>query len=164
MTEWLLDELERITRRARAETDAHQASDRLVEVRARVAEYLRDHPDATANAVWRAIGGRRGEVLLAVRQARVPVPVTPEAASLGAAELGIRHDRQRFLLALKQTLGCKDCGATERRLDFDHRDGEVKLFDIASSERRSWEELLAEIAKCDVRCSSCHTARHQGAA
>jgi len=62
---------------------------------------------------------------------------------------------------------CKDCG--ERYppyvMDFDHREGETKLFNIADRGSRSWmsvADLENEIAKCDVVCANCHRERtHQ---
>jgi len=47
-------------------------------------------------------------------------------------------------------------------MDFDHRPGEVKEFNLAqvmSQSRISWSRLLAEIAKCDVVCANCHRIR-----
>jgi hypothetical protein len=66
--------------------------------------------------------------------------------------------RQR-LDALRRARGCIDCGTHEGRLDFDHRPGEVKEFNLGRP-RASWARLLAEVAKCDVRCVSCHARRH----
>jgi hypothetical protein len=45
-------------------------------------------------------------------------------------------------------------------LDFDHRDGETKVDNVARLiwDRR-WEAAAAEIAKCDVRCVRCHRRR-----
>lgn len=47
----------------------------------RVHDYLAENPGATATAVWREIGGRKAEVLRAVRLAREPVPSGKEAAA-----------------------------------------------------------------------------------
>jgi hypothetical protein len=47
-------------------------------------------------------------------------------------------------------------------LDFDHREGERKLFNVADwhlQSGRSIAELLAEIAKCDLVCANCHRER-----
>ena len=56
---------------------------------------------------------------------------------------------------------CADCG---RRfdpvcMDFDHRPGEAKLFGIGKSLHVKREDLLAEIAKCDLVCANCHRIR-----
>lgn len=55
---------------------------------------------------------------------------------------------------------CMDCGVQYPTcvMDFDHRPGEVKSFGIGQS-KRSLEETLLEIAKCDVVCSNCHRLR-----
>lgn len=57
---------------------------------------------------------------------------------------------------------CVDCGFDDiRALEFDHR--EDKLFTIAAHLNRkkitSVKKLMAEIKKCDVRCSNCHSIR-----
>lgn len=68
--------------------------------------------------------------------------------------------RNRELLNdIRQERGCIDCGTREGRLDFDHRPGTTKLFNLAHP-RCSQERLLAEVAKCDVRCIRCHARRH----
>lgn len=64
-----------------------------------------------------------------------------------------------LLDAIRQERGCTDCGTREGRLDFDHRPGEIKLFNLAHP-RCSRERLLAEVAKCAVRCVRCHARRH----
>jgi hypothetical protein len=71
----------------------------------------------------------------------------------------VRYDEFRaWIDELKVTRGCVDCGyrAHPAALDFDHRVGTTKAFNIASSAGRRREALEAEIAKCDVRCSNCH--------
>jgi hypothetical protein len=47
-------------------------------------------------------------------------------------------------------------------MDFDHREGEEKLFAVSAGGnkvRLSQSQLLAEIAKCDVVCANCHRER-----
>lgn len=64
---------------------------------------------------------------------------------------------------------CVDCGETDPVvLEFDHREDEVKRFNIAdrmgAQRLTSWANIQAEIAKCDVRCANCHrrkTAQQQ---
>lgn len=52
---------------------------------------------------------------------------------------------------------CVDCGST-KSLQLDHRDPEQKV----THRIWSWslERLELEAAKCDIRCSECHTKRH----
>ena len=58
--------------------------------------------------------------------------------------------------------GCADCGYNKHHagLEFDHRDGEVKLnnvskFAMQGNVNATWEE----ITKCDVICGTCHGIR-----
>lgn len=75
-----------------------------------------------------------------------------------------RASRKRTRLAvIKLEAGCCDCGYNESSvaLDFDHRDGEEKLFTLTGDKLAgiSWERIEAEIAKCDIRCANCHRIR-----
>lgn len=55
---------------------------------------------------------------------------------------------------------CVDCGETDPIvLEFDHVRG-TKDFNIATGvASRSWDALMLEIEKCDVRCANCHNRR-----
>lgn len=58
--------------------------------------------------------------------------------------------------------GCADCGYNKHpaALEFDHRPGETKLFNIGEKMgTRSRKALWEEIAKCDVVCANCHAIR-----
>jgi len=63
---------------------------------------------------------------------------------------------------------CVDCGEGDPLvLEFDHKDGESKECAISEMIRRqrACTAVEAEIAKCEIRCASCHrrrTARQQG--
>lgn len=59
---------------------------------------------------------------------------------------------------------CVDCGETNpMKLEFDHKDN--KHFNIGKAfigKAKDIEIVKSEIAKCDVRCSSCHRVKtHQ---
>ena len=57
---------------------------------------------------------------------------------------------------------CMDCGGEFPAIcmDFDHRPGTVKAFDVSQTSRiPSWQALKDEIAKCDVVCANCHRIR-----
>lgn len=56
---------------------------------------------------------------------------------------------------------CVDCGETDIVvLDFDHRDPAAKKYSVmVLALHKSWIRVIAEIAKCDVRCSNCHRRR-----
>lgn len=71
-----------------------------------------------------------------------------------------RREHRERLAAYKADRGCVDCGTKTGRLDFDHRPGEEKVFSIAHAKNRSWEAIMAEAEKCDIRCASCHSRRH----
>jgi len=65
----------------------------------------------------------------------------------------------RLLIEEEKQKSCADCGIQypSVAMDFDHVRGEKK-FDIhdAPSMGVSKETLLAEIAKCELRCANCH--------
>jgi hypothetical protein len=73
----------------------------------------------------------------------------------------IRGELGRLIDEYLGTHSCVDCGEADPLvLEFDHRDSEGKLETIAFLRARGRrDELLAEIEKCDVRCSNCHQRR-----
>lgn len=77
-----------------------------------------------------------------------------------------REEQVRLLHEYLRSHRCVDCGEADIRvLEFDHVDGEKDMDVGAMLGRRSWTKILAEIAKCDVRCANCHrqrTAREAG--
>jgi hypothetical protein len=92
------------------------------------------------------------------------------ATYLEKAQRHNRRGRDRFAAYMLEYFGsrpCVDCGETDAVvLEFDHRDGAHKLKTVGAFARsQDWDGLLAEIAKCDVRCVNCHrrrTARQLG--
>lgn len=66
-----------------------------------------------------------------------------------------------YLMSYLQAHPCVDCGETDPLvLQFDHRDGTTKIDAVGTMvNRANWSSLLAEIAKCDVRCANCHRLR-----
>lgn len=48
-------------------------------------------------------------------------------------------------------------------MDFDHRPGSDKKFDISQNFfQKEFDEVLEEVAKCDIVCACCHRTRtHQ---
>jgi hypothetical protein len=71
------------------------------------------------------------------------------------------HYARRLALvnAIKVEQGCIDCGynAHPAALDFDHRPGtERRWKGFGENLSRSWDVVLDEISKCDVRCANCH--------
>ncbi len=56
---------------------------------------------------------------------------------------------------------CKKCGLEDARcLLFHHRDPENKKWDVSRMSCRSYRQIDAEIAKCDVLCRNCHAIVH----
>lgn len=74
-----------------------------------------------------------------------------------------RAPRQALVDKIKAESGCMDCGLVPEHmqvLEFDHRPDEVKLFHISDRMvQGTVEDLLAEIAKCDIVCANCHRVR-----
>lgn len=56
---------------------------------------------------------------------------------------------------------CADCKIeySPWQMDFDHRKGQKKSFNIGSRRSAYWQTLVKEILKCDVVCSNCHRNR-----
>jgi len=74
----------------------------------------------------------------------------------------IRYAERLALTDELKDVPCADCGVRFPSvcMDFDHRDPNTKEFNISRSlAHRSWESILAEIAKCDVVCANCHRIR-----
>lgn len=68
-------------------------------------------------------------------------------------------ERTAYLVAFLREHPCVDCGESDPIvLEFDHlRD---KKFGIGQGMRdRPWQDVLAEIEKCDVVCANCHRRR-----
>lgn len=64
--------------------------------------------------------------------------------------------------SIKLYLGCADCGYAGRpeALDFDHLPEMEKCFDISTGcSKHTWEEVKAEMSKCEVVCANCHRVR-----
>lgn len=80
-------------------------------------------------------------------------------------EMQALHRHRNFVRMLEHLRDhpCADCGETDPVvLDFDHRPGVQKRFEIAravNASTRAWSTILKEIAKCDVVCANCHRRR-----
>ncbi len=63
------------------------------------------------------------------------------------------------LLEFLSDKNCLDCAEDDPIvLEFDHRDQRTKFKSIYQmlSGHYSWESVLKEICKCDIRCANCH--------
>jgi hypothetical protein len=71
------------------------------------------------------------------------------------------RSRAAWLLSLKTDRPCTDCGVIypPQVMQWDHLPGAEKRGDISVVGWRSREEVLAEIAKCELVCTNCHTIR-----
>ena len=73
-----------------------------------------------------------------------------------------RSEGGNYAASYKREHPCIDCGEADPVvLDFDHVRGR-KLFSLSSAAARKvgLAVVMAEIAKCDIRCSNCHRRRH----
>jgi hypothetical protein len=73
------------------------------------------------------------------------------------------YQRHRELIRQMKSRPCADCGVQYPYyvMDFDHRDGKEKLFELNSVARKTIPGILREIQKCDVVCANCHRERTQ---
>ena len=72
----------------------------------------------------------------------------------------LRFERNQFIVEYLRAHPCMDCGEGDPVvLDFDHVRGE-KLFSVSMGlTDRSFDSLVAEMAKCEVVCTNCHRRR-----
>jgi hypothetical protein len=57
---------------------------------------------------------------------------------------------------------CVVCGESDLRcLEFHHRDPKTKRFCVMDSLARTRQSLTAEIEKCSLLCSNCHSKLHR---
>lgn len=82
----------------------------------------------------------------------------PEVLQKRVRENAQRH--RAWVASLKISKACVDCGlvCTQENyaaFDWDHRPGEAKCFALSRCPRDK-VRVLAEIAKCDLRCKNCH--------
>lgn len=76
-------------------------------------------------------------------------------------DLKFRRANRKKAYEFLSTKGCVDCGERDPIvLDFDHMVIENKEKNISDlMNQRSWENVLIEIQKCEVRCANCHRRR-----
>lgn len=88
----------------------------------------------------------------------------PDYRSAQAAQKRQRGlERREEINLIKLREGCMTCGYRKcsSALEFHHRSGEQKSFNIAhSANHKSLFDLVIEIFKCDVLCANCHRELH----
>lgn len=69
--------------------------------------------------------------------------------------------KRRELVRQMKSRACADCGIQYPFyvMDFDHREGESKEYELNRIDRMTTWAILSEIKKCDVVCSNCHRVR-----
>lgn len=75
---------------------------------------------------------------------------------------GWRKKIASYVRDIKSSNPCADCGLTYHYvvMDFDHRPGEEKLAEVGFlTTHGSFDDVKAEIEKCDLVCSNCHRLR-----
>lgn len=80
-------------------------------------------------------------------------------ASARQRKVALVEERMLYLVAFLREHPCVDCGEADPIvLEFDHlRD---KKFSISEGlQGRRWQDVLDEIAKCEVVCANCHRRR-----
>lgn len=72
-----------------------------------------------------------------------------------------RKRNQQFICDYLLNHPCVDCDESDIIvLDFDHKNQKTKTIEISKMiSNYSWERILEEIEKCDVRCANCHRRR-----
>lgn len=82
---------------------------------------------------------------------------------MGYAQKQIKFANIRAHIETVKAVPCMDCNIQYPPycMDFDHRPGEEKSFNISTYMRanKSLEQVIQEIAKCDLVCANCHRIR-----
>ena len=132
---------------------------------------LRDEQRTLAAAERRkkdpTIGKRRSGSYYAGRRESLGLPRYTESARKRRRKDGQRREKRLHSVhilrtaELKMREGCVDCGykGHPAALDFDHLPGFSKKAEISTMFRASLEDLMEEVAKCEVVCANCHRVR-----
>ncbi len=80
-----------------------------------------------------------------------------------ASPSSVRKERNTLLVTSARCKPCTDCGRSypAEVMDLDHSLG-IKAFNLTGmfALNRPTEEVAAKLAKCEVRCPTCHRLRH----
>lgn len=71
------------------------------------------------------------------------------------------REKMREFIIQQKSKPCTDCKKTYPHyvMDFDHLDPNTKSFNIGTWKGQSKENLIKEIAKCELVCANCHRIR-----
>lgn len=82
--------------------------------------------------------------------------------------MAVRRELREAVTEWKRGRACEDCRNVFDPIcmDFDHLPGQKKIRNIAAmvsraSGQNAWQQILAEIVKCDLVCANCHRLRTQ---
>jgi len=68
-----------------------------------------------------------------------------------------RENIKRKMMDFYRDNPCVDCGESDPRvLDFDHINNKKHNVSTLLRKEYSWESILEEASKCEVRCANCH--------
>ena len=68
-----------------------------------------------------------------------------------------REAKVNFMTNLKTQVACYSCKEDDyRALEMHHVNKLEKTFNLSECYLFSWEKILIELRKCEVRCSNCH--------
>ena len=72
-----------------------------------------------------------------------------------------KRQKRQWMRDPKTDVPCADCGRVfpPEAMEWDHRPGTVKLFEVSMMSDRSRKLILEEIAKCDLVCAVDHAIR-----
>lgn len=71
-----------------------------------------------------------------------------------------REKKRLLILTILKNSCCMDCKNDDWRvLEFDHKDRETKMFNIADCINKSLNEIKLELEKCEIVCANCHAIR-----
>lgn len=72
----------------------------------------------------------------------------------------VKQHRQ-WIIDYKRRRSCSHCGISDYRvLDFHHKKGEEKDFELGSYHRIGFKRIKKEVEKCILLCANCHRIAH----
>lgn len=77
----------------------------------------------------------------------------------------VRGELRQKVAEYKLARGCKRCGYNRNScaLDAHHIQGKARINDgiaFMCHRRKSWEDILTELEKCEIVCANCHREEH----